>query len=146
MLRMNVAISTWLLAGAFLLSLLVLALPIAYAVLPPIFVLCIRFLDKIVIASGLRNGLLTDGVIMKKATAQLPNADFEVSSPQEDKEEIVIFLISAKSNHALGMFAPGFKELGDYFNGMAVALGEGVLRMDVSDPMFEPSLIRDFHC
>jgi hypothetical protein len=40
---------------------------------------------------------------------------------------VVIFLISAKANHALGMFAPGFKQLGDYFCNMSIALGEGAV-------------------
>lgn len=128
MLRMNIAISTWLLTGAFLQSLLVLTVPTTYAVLPPIFLLAIRCLDKISIASGLRNGLLTDGVIMKKTTAQIPAADSEMSSVRGSGEEIVIFLISAKSNHALGMFAPGFKELGDRFYNMAEALSEGAFK------------------
>jgi hypothetical protein len=126
MLRMNVAISSWLLAGAFLQALLLLALPITYAVSPPVFVLSIHIIDKILIALGLRNGLLTDSVITKKVTAQIPDANSEVSLAREGREDIITFLISAKSNHALGMFAPGFKELGDYFHGMATALREGV--------------------
>ena len=128
MLRMNIAISTWLLTGAFMQSLLVLTVPTTYVILPPIFLLTIRCLDKISIASGLRNGLLTDGVIMKKATAQIPAAGSRGPSIREGGEEIVIFLISVKSNHALGMFAPGVKELGDRFHNMAEALSEGAFK------------------
>jgi hypothetical protein len=128
MLRMSIAISTWLLTGALLQSLLVLTVPTTYAVLPLIFLLAIRCLDKISIASALRNGVLTNGVIMKKTTAQIPAADSEMSSVRGSGEEIVIFLISAKSNHALGMFAPRFKELGDRFYNMAEALSEGAFK------------------
>lgn len=87
--------------------------------------LSIRLLDKLLVAAGLRSGLLTDGVIMSKTTAQIPDRRGAFSAAGVCGEGVVIFLISAKSNHALGMFAPGFKQLGDYFRNMSIALGEG---------------------
>jgi hypothetical protein len=125
-LKVNVAISTWLLVGAVFRSLLVLALPISFAICPAILFLSIRLVDKTLIALGLRNGLLLDGVILKKTTAQIPNRNGEFSTAEVSGENVVIFLISAKLNHALGMFAPGFRQLGDYFRGLVLALSEGV--------------------
>jgi hypothetical protein len=125
MFKANVAISTWLLVGAFLQSLLVLALPTSYAICPAILFLSIRLLDKILIALGLRSGLLMDGVIMKKTTAQIPDRNGKFSAAGVCDENVVIFLMAAKSNHALGMLAPGFKQLADYFRDMSIAPGEG---------------------
>ena len=125
MFKMNVAISTWLLVGAFLQSLLVLALPISYAICPTILLLSICLGDKVVIALGLRSGLLTNGAILSKTTAQIPDGNGELAASGVCGESLVIFLISAKSNHALGMFGPGFKVQGDYFRKMSIALGEG---------------------
>jgi hypothetical protein len=53
MLKMNVSISTWVLVGAILQSLLVLALPARYAIFPATSFLAIRFLHTILVALGL---------------------------------------------------------------------------------------------
>jgi hypothetical protein len=67
-----------------------------------------------------------DGVIVKKSCAQIPNRDNNFSPPPGPVERnIVMFLLGAGSNHALGMLAPGFKQLGDYFRELSVAQSEG---------------------
>jgi hypothetical protein len=118
MLKVNVGIATWLLVGAFFQSLLLLALPISYAICPVILFRSIRLLDKTLIALGLRSGLLTDDVILKKTAAQIRDRNGEFSAAGVGGENVVIFLISAKLNHVLGMFAPGFRQLGHYFRDM----------------------------
>jgi hypothetical protein len=65
-----------------------------------------------------------DGVIVGKTCAQIPDRDGNFSA-RPSGENIVIFLLGARSNHALGMFAPGFKQLGDYFRDLSVAQSEG---------------------
>jgi hypothetical protein len=67
-----------------------------------------------------------DGVIAGKSYAQIPNRDSNFSPPPGPVERnIVIFLLGAGSNHALGKLAPGFKQLGDYFLELSVAQSEG---------------------
>jgi hypothetical protein len=69
MLKMNVSISTWVLVGAILQSLLVLALPARYAIFPATLVLAIRFLDTILVALCLRSSHLMDGEIAGETCA-----------------------------------------------------------------------------
>jgi len=63
---------------------------------------------------GFKTNHLMDSAIMKKYSAQLPNAD-GTFGPKPANNQVVVFLIGARCNHPLGMFAPGFKQLGDYF-------------------------------
>lgn len=127
--KMNVSISTWVLVGAILQSLLVLALPARYAIFPATLVLAIRFLDTILVALCLRSSHLMDGVIAGETCAQIPDRDGNFSAGPSG-ENIVIFLLGARSNHTLGMFAPGFKQLGDYFRDLSVAQSEGAAGND----------------
>jgi hypothetical protein len=66
---MNVSISTWVLVGAILQSLLILALPARYAIFPATLVLAIHFLDTILVALCLRSSHLMDGEIAGETCA-----------------------------------------------------------------------------
>jgi hypothetical protein len=67
-----------------------------------------------------------DGVILKKTTAQVRHKDGNWSAKNgASGEKIVVLLLGFKSNHPFGIFAPGFKEIGDYFRRMSVELSEG---------------------
>ena len=130
MLKMNVSISIWVRVGAILQSLLVLALSARYAIFPTTLVLAIRFLDTILVALCLRSSHLMDGVIVGENCAQIPDRDGNFSADWPSGENVVIFLLGARSNHALGMFAPGFKQLGDCFRDLSVAQNEGAADND----------------
>ncbi|KAH0544909.1 hypothetical protein FGG08_000989 [Glutinoglossum americanum] len=116
-LRDNFTISTWLLVGATLQSALLLLLPARFALVPPFMLLMYRFLDTVLMAAGWKKNIYLEGVIPGKFSAQIPDAQGRFSKGPSS-EGICVFLIGARSNHPLGMFAPGFKEIGDYFREM----------------------------
>ena len=57
--------------------------------------------------------------------AEIPDRDGNFSAAGLSGENTVTFLLDARSNHTLGMSAPGFKQLGDYFRELSVAQSEG---------------------
>jgi hypothetical protein len=60
-------------------------------------------------------------VILKKFSAQFPDeAGEQHSKPAE--QDMTVLIIGAKTNHPLGIFAPGYKDLADYFHSMSVSL------------------------
>jgi hypothetical protein len=124
-LRTNFAVSTWLLMGSSLQSLLFLTLPTRYALTAATLTLSLRLLSKCLIALGVLHNPAMDGVIPKKTTAQARDKDGEYSANGASGEKIVALLLGFKSNHPFGIFAPGFKEIDDYFYRMSVQLGEG---------------------
>ena len=124
-LRTNFAVSTWLLMGASLQSLLFLTLPTRYALTAATLILSLRFLSKCLIALGVLHNPAMDGVIPKKTTAQIRDKDGRYSANGASGEKIVVLLLGFKSNHPFGIFAPGFKEIGDYFYRMSVQMSEG---------------------
>jgi hypothetical protein len=139
-LRANFAVSTWLLMGASLQSLLFLILPTRYALTAATLILSLRFLSKCLIALGVLHNPAMDGVIPKKTTAQVRDKDGKYSANGASGEKIVVLLLGFKSNHPFGIFAPGFKEIGDYFYRMSVQLSEGAAdngcKFSPKHPMF----------
>jgi hypothetical protein len=111
--------------GACCQCVLFLLLPTRYALSAAAAVLSVRFLNKCFIATGLLRNPAMDGVILKKTTAQIRDKDGNFSANGTSGEKIVVLLLGFKSNHAFGIFAPGFREMGDYFSRMAVELSEG---------------------
>jgi hypothetical protein len=78
-------------------------------------ILSLRFLSKCLIALGVLHSPVMDGVV-PKTTAQVRDKDGGYSA---NGEKIVVFLLGFKSNHSFGIFAPGFKEIRDYFYRMS---------------------------
>ena len=111
--------------GACLQSLLMLILPARYALPAAALVLLLRFFDKLSIVLGLRPNPDMKDVIMKKVSAQVPDRNGNHSTTEIGGEKIVVFLLGFKSNHPFGLFAPGFREVGDYFQRMVSSLGQG---------------------
>ena len=126
-LRSNFSVSTWLLMGASLQCLLVVLLP-AHSILTlsiAVLLLSARFGYKSLIAFGVLRNPVMDDVILKKTTARLPDKDGNLSADGGGGEKIAVLLLGFKSNHPFGIFAPGFKEIGDYFVRMSNELSEG---------------------
>ncbi|MCJ1401655.1 hypothetical protein MMC11_004872 [Xylographa trunciseda] len=133
--RDDLRLTTWLLLGASLQSLLVLCLPTPYAVLPAVLLLSYRIIKVSCMTAGLIHDTTQDQVVKGRFTAQLcPGESF--AAKQASEEEVVIFIIGARSNQSflalnfanrtlltvvttpLSRFAPGFLQAGDYFQSM----------------------------
>lgn len=115
--RDDLRLSTWILLGACLQSLLVLFLPRSIALFPAFSIVVCR-----VIISALRNeGLLShtgfDKVRLGRTTAQIPNQDGSFSATPADKD-IVVFIIATRSSHPKGRFGPGLSQTNNYFTKM----------------------------
>ncbi|KAK5716596.1 hypothetical protein LTR15_009487 [Elasticomyces elasticus] len=134
MFRDQLTITTWLCLGAITQGLLFAAigrLAFAPAVLVVVYKVLLTYMQVI----GLVRNPQMDGVyvptraahvehsltfssLMKKFSAQFPDeAGNYGTKPAND--EICVFLIGARCNHPLGMFGPYFKEMGEFFTGMA---------------------------
>ena len=115
--RDDMRLSTWILWGACIQSLLVLYLPTTIAIFPTIIIL----LSRIIISALQGHGLLShpgfNNVRWGRMTAQIPNEDGSFSTTACDKD-IVVFIIATRSSHAQGRFAPGLNEITDYFRKM----------------------------
>jgi len=61
-----------------------------------------------------------DGVIPGRTVPVYPSEKGVQETPAE--KEICAIVLGARSNHPLGMFGPGFKEIGDYMNRMQAEL------------------------
>lgn len=114
------SLSTILLVGALLQSLLHIFLPLRYAMLPAAFLLLLRISDTALVSYGFKHNSYEDPIKRDKWTAQVPEHD---GVPQKASDKgVVVFLIGAASNHPAGPFAPGFKTTGDYFRDMFVEI------------------------
>ncbi|MCJ1317951.1 hypothetical protein MMC15_003278 [Xylographa vitiligo] len=115
--RDDLRLTTWLLVGACLQSLLVLSLPRYVALLPAALVLGARFLVNLLMTQGFVHNAGSDGVYQGRATAMIPLEDGSFPDKASD-HEIVLFIVSTRSSHAQGRFAPGYIAAGDYFQAM----------------------------
>ncbi|KAK6527379.1 hypothetical protein TWF281_010559 [Arthrobotrys megalospora] len=120
MIRDQLSISTWLALGAVTQA--VLFSIMGWRVfLPPAFLLLFRAVDTALVLVGFKHNAFMDGVLLNKYSAQFPDSQGRFgSSPANEK--VVCFLIGSRSNHPMGMFAPGVKTIGDYFESMTTYL------------------------
>ncbi|KAI9719153.1 MAG: hypothetical protein M1828_006335 [Chrysothrix sp. TS-e1954] len=116
LIRSQLQISTWLCLGAMLQCLLFL-LPIRthLACLPAAALLLWRIGDNALMVFGLKRNVYLDGVLHEKFSALYPSAD-EGGPPAS--EELCVLHLASRSNHPLGMFAPSYKKISDYFEVM----------------------------
>ena len=141
--RDDLRLTTWLLVGACLQSLLVLSLPRYVALLPAALVLGARFLVNLLMTQGFVHNAGSEGVYQGRATAMIPLEDGSFPDKASD-HEIVLFIVSTRSSQyvwspfpiagpldpfsaelnltvwysAQGRFAPGYIAAGDYFQAM----------------------------
>jgi hypothetical protein len=110
--------------GAALQSIIVLLVPSRYAVLPALLFLALRISDTMLITWGWKRNPYMDGAIMQKVSAQV--VDKNGKMPEEAAgEKVAIMFLGSRSNHPLGLFAPGFKDLGKHFTKMTAELEKG---------------------
>lgn len=122
MLRDQFSLTTWLCIGAAAQGLLFLAMG-RLAVLPSFLILAYRIFTAYAMSVGWMHNTYMDGVIMKKTSAQFPDAQGKFSSKPADND-VVVFLIGTRCNHPMGALAPGFREMGALFPRMVKDLDE----------------------
>lgn len=93
------------------------------ALLPALSVLLYRLFAAYAMSVGWMHNTYMDGVLTQKFSSQFPDAEGKYGSKPADSE-VVVFLIGARCNHPMGLFAPGFREMGDYFSTMVKNLEE----------------------
>lgn len=108
----NFELSTLLMVGACLQSILVLTFRNKYALLPAFFVLFLRSVDTFLVMFKFKANPYMEGVIKGRVTALVPNEDGEITGPGE--QQVAILLLGAKSNHPMGFFSPAFLEVNDW--------------------------------
>lgn len=91
------------------------------SLVPAVAVLLYRTLDTYAMVIGFKENIYMKDVIQQKFSAQIPDELGDHGSKPADAP-VTVLIIGTRSNHPLGMLAPGFKELGGHFEGMAKAL------------------------
>ena len=97
-------------------SLLFLVLPTLYAALPALLLLLVKIADTVLVSAGIMKNPYLRGSIQTRVSSQLPDSNGEIKAPGQEK--IAVLLLGNKTNHPLGIFAPGVRDLGDHFMGM----------------------------
>ena len=120
--RDEFALSSWILVGACLQSMLTYFVPLRLAVLPALLTLIGRLVHVTLQAQGLLHNPRAKDVIRGKHTAQIPNDDGTFPSKPGDKD-IVIFILATRVSHPKGRFAPGVEDITNYFRNMWQDLG-----------------------
>ncbi|KAF4535305.1 Transcriptional regulator protein [Lasiodiplodia theobromae] len=117
LIRNQLTISSWLALGGCLQCLLFLVGG-RIAFVPAFLLIFYRIVDAALMTKGLKPNPALNDVIFNKFAVHYPDSEGKFGGKPANKD-IVVFHIGARNNHPLGMFAPGFKELGDYFDNMA---------------------------
>ncbi|KAJ5786481.1 uncharacterized protein N7503_011693 [Penicillium pulvis] len=109
--RDTLTLSSWLLIGGLLQGLCLMALgPIA--ILPTVLTLLYRLVDHVLMSFRITRNRYMEGTIPTKYSPQIPYPDGSFGN-EPSREQIVVFHLGARSNHPLGIFAPGMKGLRD---------------------------------
>ena len=117
LLRDNFTIPTWLMLGASLQGLVCL-LPYRNIALvaPVVLVLSFQSVRTILMAFGLFKNSYMDGVIDGRSVPVYPNNEGQYEKPADS--QVCAIMLAVRSNHPLGIFAEGYKEIGDRFASM----------------------------
>ena len=81
-------------------------------VTPVILILLSRILRTALKTYGVLRNPYMEGVIHGRTVPVYPDDKGNYRTPADT--QIYATMLASRSNHALGIFAPGFKELGDY--------------------------------
>ncbi|EXJ65866.1 uncharacterized protein A1O5_11107 [Cladophialophora psammophila CBS 110553] len=115
--RENFSVSTWMLLGALLQSLVILVIPRFYAMLPSILVLGARLAETMAITWGRKRNHYLDDALLYRTSPQIPDEDGSFHE-EASEEKLAVFMLGAKVNHPMGIFAPNVKTVGDYLTKM----------------------------
>ncbi|CAG8951369.1 hypothetical protein HYFRA_00007281 [Hymenoscyphus fraxineus] len=114
--------TTWILMVACFQAFFLLFLPVSVVITPPIAALSSRIIYFLLVKRGIVRDSQVDGVRAGKYTAQIPSENGSFSA-SPSSQEVVVFILGARSNHNEGRFAPGFKAFADVFGAMWQELG-----------------------
>ena len=119
--RDNFTIPTWLMMGALIQGLLCL-LPYRNSALvaPVVLVLTYQIVRTVLISFGVLHNPYMDGVIDGRTVPVFATEKGTREKPAD--QGVCAIMLAVRSNSPLGMFAPGFKEVGDYFQTMSAEL------------------------
>ncbi|KAL3446095.1 hypothetical protein BJX65DRAFT_134576 [Aspergillus insuetus] len=116
MVRETMTLSSWLLLGGLLQGIAIHLLG-PRALIPTTIVILYRVLDHLLMACKITRNRYMDGVLQTKVSGQYPRPDGSFSGTPAD-ESVVVFRLGARSNHPLGILAPGMVALGKYVKEM----------------------------
>ncbi|KAF2754558.1 hypothetical protein EJ05DRAFT_479530 [Pseudovirgaria hyperparasitica] len=119
-LRDALSISSWLALGAILQSILFVTFG-HRAFIPAVALIGFRMINAFLITVGVKANLEMQNTILSKFSAQIPQSDGTFSGRPADGD-VVVLKIGARTDHPLGLFAPGFKVLGEYMTAMQASL------------------------
>ena len=121
MIRDNFSISTWLIVGAFLQGILCLLPYHNIALVAPVIMLLVfRVLRTALQTVGLLRNPYMDGVIDGRTVPVYPDENGNREKPADT--QVCAIMLAVRSNHPLGIFGDGYKEVGDYFEKMSTQL------------------------
>ncbi|GAB7346000.1 hypothetical protein MBLNU457_4774t1 [Dothideomycetes sp. NU457] len=120
----NFALHTWLLIGALLQGCVSL---LPYRNITLIFPVVLFLSYKIIRAVAMTMGFISNpymgGVVLGRTVPVYPSEKDAAESPAESS--LCAIMLAVRSNHPLGIFGPGYKEIGDMFKGMVAELDAG---------------------
>ncbi|PYI12792.1 hypothetical protein BO99DRAFT_408016 [Aspergillus violaceofuscus CBS 115571] len=132
MLRDNMTLSSWLLSGALLQGLAFTVFG-PKSLIPPTMILLYRVIDHLLMAAHITRNRYMDHTLQTKFSAQYPTtpsitpqnpgstlSKYYPATPAA--QPLVVFHLGARVNHPLGMFAPGWRDLGAYNQRMLAAM------------------------
>ncbi len=93
----------------------------------PVGVLALRLLKTVLQTKGFLGNPYMEGVIPGRTTCHFPEKDGSYRGTPSNKS-MAVLLISIRSNHPLGLLAPGFKESGEFFSSYVEWLEEDAKR------------------
>ncbi|PNY29082.1 Uncharacterized protein TCAP_01017, partial [Tolypocladium capitatum] len=119
--RDNFKLTTWLALGAFVQALISFLLSPIYAAAPVSLLIAYRFIRAILMHKGIIHNSQMDGVLMGKFSVQVPSKD-GAPPKQASEQDLAVIILAARSNHALGIFGPGYRDVSNYINAMVADL------------------------
>lgn len=99
------------------------------ALIPAFVILIYRAVDAYLMAIGWKHNVYNEDIIREKFAAAFPDDEGRYG-PKPADSDVVVLLIGTRCNHPLGILAPGFKGLGDYFTSMAKTLEDNADEFD----------------
>ncbi|KAJ0422226.1 hypothetical protein BJY00DRAFT_322697 [Aspergillus carlsbadensis] len=129
-LRDNMTLSSWLLTGAILQGLAIYIFGYS-TLLPSVLLITFRATDNLLMTLGITRNRYMDGVLRTKYSGQHPTPGTGTFPATPASESIVVFHLGARSNHPLGILAPGMPEITRRARSMIQAMSGDVERYGV---------------